>query len=166
LSEITVIIVAHNSVATLAEAIDSVLSQTHRPKEIIVVDDGSSDASSEVAKMYDEVILLRQKHMGFYAACNNGVIMASTPRITLLDASEKWPKERLQKQARWLKENDEVACACVENKVISLAKALADASVACSDVMMKRKNYNQLGGFDELDDEIVADAFWMQVISS
>ncbi len=164
MSEVTVIIVAHNSVDTLAEAIDSVLSQTQRPKEIIVVDDGSSDASSEVAKIYDEVILLRQKHMGLYAAFNNGVIMASTPWITLLDASEKWPKERLQKQSRWFKEHDDVACVCLEDKVVSLVKALPLGSVSCSDVMIKRKRYNQLGGFDELDDEIVADAFWMQVI--
>ena len=166
MSEITVIIVAHNSVSTLAEAIGSVLSQTHRPKEVIVVDDGSSDASSEVAKMYDEVMLLRQKHMGFYAACNNGVIMASTPFITLLDASKVWPKERLQKQSRWFKECDEVACVCLEDKVISLANALPLGGVSCSDVMMKRKVYNQLGGFDELDDEIVADAFWMQMIGA
>lgn len=166
MKEVSVIIVAYNSVSVLADTIDSVLAQSHPPQEIIVVDDGSSDASSEVAKVYEEVTLLRQKHMGRYAALNNGVMMASTPWITFLEASEQWPKRRLQKQMKWLEEHDEIACVCIQDEVVSLAKALPSGSVTLSDVMMERKRYHQLGGFDESDEENVADAFWMQVISS
>ena len=95
--KVSVIITAYNDVATLAEAIESVIDQTAKADEIIVVDDGSSDATSEVAKVYDEVSLLRQKHMGSFSARNNGAMMAENRWITFLDATQKWDQDKLKK---------------------------------------------------------------------
>ncbi len=106
--EISVIIPAYNRVSTIARAIESVLAQSYKPKEIIVVDDGSSDATSEVVKMYDEVTLLRQKNMGVSAARNNGIMMASCDWVAFLDSDDTWHKDKLKKQVAFHKKYKDI----------------------------------------------------------
>ncbi len=108
LIEISVIIPAYNRVGTIARAIESVLAQSFKPKEIIVVDDGSSDATSEVVKMYHEVTLLRQKNMGVSAARNNGIMMASSEWIAFLDSDDTWHQDKLKKQVAFHKKNKDI----------------------------------------------------------
>src|SRR5215211_3139785 len=70
---VTVVIPCYNQAHFLAEAIESVLSQSYEHFEIIVVDDGSTDETSEVASRYEGVRLIRQENRGLPGARNTGI---------------------------------------------------------------------------------------------
>ena len=70
---VTVVIPCYNQAHFLGEAIESVLSQSYRNFEIIVVDDGSTDETSEVASRYEGVRLIRQENRGLSGARNRGL---------------------------------------------------------------------------------------------
>ncbi len=87
---VSVMIPVYNGEAYLAEAIDSVLSQSYRPIEIIVVDDGSDDGSGDVATRYGETVrYVRQDRAGNGAARNRAVQVASGDLFTFLDADDR-----------------------------------------------------------------------------
>lgn len=95
------VIPVFNGEAYLAAAIESALSQTYEPVEVIVVDDGSTDRSAAVAAEYG-VRLLRQPNRGVSAACNAGLRHARGELIAFLDADDLWVPERLEIQAQHL----------------------------------------------------------------
>jgi len=100
---ISVIIPAYNAAATLSRALDSVLAQTWPAHEVIVVDDGSTDATGEVVKSYAErVRYVRQDNAGPSAARNQGVAMASGEWIAFLDADDWFYPERLAQHAQMI----------------------------------------------------------------
>ena len=82
----------------LAETIESVLARTHPAIEIIVVDDGSADRSSEIASSYPNVTCLRQAHAGHAAARNHGLSVATGDFIAFVDADDLWHPEKLARQ--------------------------------------------------------------------
>ena len=87
---VSVMIPVYNGEAYLAEAIDSVLQQSYRPIEVIVVDDGSDDSSGAVARRYgDPVRYVRQERGGNGAARNRALAMASGDLFTFLDADDR-----------------------------------------------------------------------------
>jgi glycosyltransferase involved in cell wall biosynthesis len=99
----SVVIPAYNAEAFLARAIDSVLAQTWPAEEIIVVDDGSSDASAEVAARYGgPVRVLRQANAGVSAARNTGAGAATGDWLAFLDADDWYYPDRLQWHAEWI----------------------------------------------------------------
>ena len=74
---VSVLIGAYNAEQYLAEAIDSVLAQTHRPIELIVVDDGSTDRTRDVARSYGSAVrFVRQERGGIGAARNTAIAVA------------------------------------------------------------------------------------------
>ena len=92
----SVIIPAFNAAATLGAAIDSVLAQTCIEYEIIVVDDGSTDATPEVIAGYgDKVRVVRQENRGLSAARNSGARAAWGAWLALLDADDSWRPDKL-----------------------------------------------------------------------
>ena len=97
---VSVIIPVYNYERYLGEAIESVLNQTYRNLEVIVVDDGSTDRSSEVAKSFADrgVRYLYQDHEGIGPARNTGVELAQGDFIAFLDADDRWPEEKLERQ--------------------------------------------------------------------
>lgn len=86
---VTVIIPCFNQARYLAEAIDSVRNQTYRRVEIVVVNDGSTDDSVEVAAGYSEVILVEQQNQGLSAARNRGLEASSGEMVVFLDADDR-----------------------------------------------------------------------------
>ena len=165
--KVSVIITAHNDVSTLAEAIESVLDQEFKADEIIVVDDGSSDASSEVAKVYDEVSLLRQKHMGSFSARNNGVMMAANRWITFLDAKQQWNRDKLQKQVAFHQKHKEIKVSVYDNSnCLDLESALAKGRIDSSAVMIDKRLFDQLGGFDEAFEMAEDDELWLRAVDA
>jgi glycosyltransferase involved in cell wall biosynthesis len=96
---VSVVIPVYNTEKYLAEAIDSVLAQTVRPSEIIVVDDGSTDGSGAVAKRYaSSVKFCALPHGGQGAARNRGVELACGHFLAFLDADDLWAENRLALQ--------------------------------------------------------------------
>ncbi len=107
---VSVVIPAYNSVATIGRAIDSVLSQTRPPEQIIVVDDGSTDGTAAAVSEYDERIdAVRQPNAGPGAARNRGIQEAKYPWIAFLDADDEWLPDRLERQIRILQARPDLA---------------------------------------------------------
>jgi len=105
---ISVIVSAYNVEPFLAETLASIQRQTYREFEVIVVDDGSTDRTSEIARQFVEkdarFILLRQKNAGTAAARNAALKQARGEWIAFLDADDVWLPEKLAAQLNLLKQ--------------------------------------------------------------
>jgi glycosyltransferase involved in cell wall biosynthesis len=98
---ISVLIPAWNAAATLGETLASVAAQTRRAAEIIVVDDGSTDATSAIARAAGARVLRQERHGP--AVALNTAIAASTGRyLAFIDADDLWSEDKLELQARIL----------------------------------------------------------------
>jgi len=86
---VSVIIPCFNQAKFLSEAIQSVLQQTHRKFEIIVVDDGSSDNTREVAMSFPAVRYIRHQNRGLSAARNTGIWASKGTYLVFLDADDR-----------------------------------------------------------------------------
>lgn len=101
----SVVIPAFNSAATLARAIESVRAQSWPAHEIIVVDDGSTDATAEIAAGFDGVRLIRQKNSGVSVARNAGAAAATGDWLAFLDADDWYAPDRIKLHAEWIAED-------------------------------------------------------------
>ena len=96
---IAAIIPCYNGARYLADAIESVLSQTYRPLEVIVIDDGSTDGTPDVIRSFGGRIRSdRQRNVGVAAARNHGVRLATARFLSFLDADDLWPADKLRLQ--------------------------------------------------------------------
>jgi glycosyltransferase involved in cell wall biosynthesis len=96
---VTVVIPVRDGERYLAEALNSVLAQTHPPCEILVVDDGSTDRTVAVTERYaSPVRCTSQRAAGIGAARNRGVAEARGEYLAFLDADDTWPSDRLKNQ--------------------------------------------------------------------
>jgi glycosyltransferase involved in cell wall biosynthesis len=96
---VSCVIPVYNGEAHLGEALDSVLAQDPRPFEVIVVDDGSTDRTAEVAQSRgDAVRYVRQANGGPSSARAHGVQLARGELVALLDADDRWLAGKLGRQ--------------------------------------------------------------------
>ncbi|MDH3388753.1 MAG: glycosyltransferase [Gammaproteobacteria bacterium] len=94
---ICVVIPSHNRSATLTRALQSVYDQSSPVDEVILVDDGSTDASSDlVARRFPEVKILHQANLGVSAARNRGIAAAGCEWIALLDSDDSWLPHKIR----------------------------------------------------------------------
>jgi GT2 family glycosyltransferase len=101
----SVVIPAYNASATLERAIDSVCEQSWPAHEIIVVDDGSVDATADVARKFgDRITLILQANGGVAAARNAGAATATGDWLAFLDADDWYARDRLRMHADWIAE--------------------------------------------------------------
>ena len=102
----SVIIPAYNSAATLARAIESVRAQSWPAHEIIVVDDGSLDATADVARQFGGTVrLIQQPNSGVSVARNAGAAAASGDWLAFLDADDWYAPDRIKLHAEWIAED-------------------------------------------------------------
>lgn len=112
---VSVAIPAHNAEATVAEAIESVLAQTYRPIEVIVVDDGSTDGTWDVLQRFGERIrAVHQENQGIAAARNAGLRAAQGEFIALMDADDVCLPERIALQVACLQAMPHLVLCCSE----------------------------------------------------
>lgn len=103
---ISVIVPAYNAAAFLAEAIQSIQAQAYEPLEIIVVDDGSTDETAEIANRFDDSIrYVYQENGGPAIARNTGLKLAKGEIIAFLDADDLWPENKLDIQLSYFAKN-------------------------------------------------------------
>jgi glycosyltransferase involved in cell wall biosynthesis len=101
----SVVIPAFNAATTLARAIESVRAQSWPVHEILVVDDGSTDATVEVAAGFGEAVhLIQQKNSGVSVARNAGAAAASGNWLAFLDADDWYAPDRIRLHAEWIAE--------------------------------------------------------------
>jgi glycosyltransferase involved in cell wall biosynthesis len=105
---LSVVIPVFNMESTVGKAIDSVLSQTFDDLEVIVVDDGSTDATAAALDTYrDTIKVITQEHDGSSAAYNRGARAAKGRYIAFLDADDLWLKDMLSKTIPLLEDDGE-----------------------------------------------------------
>ena len=114
---ISVIVPTYNRAQQLPRALDSILCQSCSPKEIIVVDDGSTDETSALmTSEYPEIVFIQQQNTGVSSARNVGIKRASGDWIAFLDSDDEWLPEKLEIQMKALYENPEIKI-CHTNEI-------------------------------------------------
>lgn len=175
-ASVSVIIPAYNAERHIAGAIESCLAQTFPPNEILVIDDGSVDRTSEIASAFGgKVRAIRKPNGGPASARNLGTRMASGEWLALLDADDWWLPTKLEAQL-----------ACDTFPGIGLIHCLADHRPehlpACltfddlwrrnriinSSVLIRHRAFEELGGFDEAPELISVEDynFWLRLSAS
>jgi glycosyltransferase involved in cell wall biosynthesis len=102
----SVIIPAYNAGSYLSEAISSIMAQTIKPYEVILIDDGSTDASAQQAiQSFPSVRYFRQENAGTGAARNKGVEVAQGNFFAFLDADDLWLENKMEIQMKAFAEN-------------------------------------------------------------
>jgi len=170
---VSVVVPARNAEDTLARALDSVLVQTHRPDEIIVVDDASTDGTADVAARYRDqgvnLVALKERH-GAAGARNAGIAAAKSAWIAFLDADDEWLAAKLEKEVALIVADPGCAFVfCASHEFSVTGRALGDTFggrqvvtgdeawkallarnfVATPTVVARRSMLLELGGFDK-----------------
>jgi glycosyltransferase involved in cell wall biosynthesis len=104
---ISVIIPCYNHAHFLGEAIESVLAQTYTKFELIVVDDGSTDNTFEIASKYREALIIQQKNKGLSAARNTGLKASKGEYVVFLDADDRLLHNALAVNLAFLQDHPE-----------------------------------------------------------
>jgi glycosyltransferase involved in cell wall biosynthesis len=105
---VSVIIPVYNGARYLREALESVFTQTYRPFEVIVVDDGSTDESGVIAQSFDDVRYIHQANQGVAVARNNAIEAARGEFFAFLDQDDVWTPEKLTLQIAYLLSHPDV----------------------------------------------------------
>lgn len=110
--KVSVILPIYNGARFVREAIDSVLAQSYRAYEVVIVNDGSLDESEAVIRPYylnrPNFKYVAQSNQGVAAARNAGIALAEGELLTLLDQDDLWLPEKLAMQVRYMDEHPEV----------------------------------------------------------
>jgi glycosyltransferase involved in cell wall biosynthesis len=164
---VSVIIPTYNRADLVQEALASVKAQTYRDFEVVVVDDGGTDGTSEVLSAWREIRVLRHPSpRGVAAARNTGVAAARGQWLAFLDSDDLWLPEKLARQIFWLEGQPELLICQTEetwvrrgvrvNKPSTHRKvagsiflpSLRRCMISPSAVILHRRLFENHGGFD------------------
>jgi len=107
--KVSVVIPAYNAARTLRTTLESVIAQSYKNTEIIVVDDGSSDGTEDTIKdliSAARVIYIRQENSGVAVARNTGLKASTGDYVALLDSDDLLHKDKVSRQVSYMKGND------------------------------------------------------------
>ena len=184
--KISVVIPTLNRINTLQRALDSVINQTYKPAEIIVVDNGSSDGTLKfLREQYPKITTLTENKVGVSSARNKGIKKSINQWIALLDSDDAWHPRKLETQTSMLdsalKEynlihTDEVWFS--NNKHINQMKkhkkqggyiferCLSLCCISPSSVLFKKNILDKVGLFDESLPVCEDYDMWLKICSS
>jgi len=146
---ISAVIPAYNSAGTIASAIESVLAQTVEIDEIIVVDDGSSDNTAEIASQFPRTQVIKQSNAGPAAARNTGTRAAKGEWIAFLDADDVWIPRKTEVQLKYIA-SDAGVIHCNEFDPINFGNLWHRQShVSPSGALVRKKALIDVGGSEE-----------------
>ena len=106
---VSIIMPSYNTAQYIRDSIDSVIAQTHRNWELLIVDDCSTDNSNEVIMSYHDpriVLLKNEKNSGAAVSRNYALRKAKGKWIAFLDSDDMWASEKLEKQIKFMTDND------------------------------------------------------------
>lgn len=159
---ISIIIPVYNAESYIKKTIQSVLNQTYRPVEIIVVDDGSTDQSAENIRQFQqpEVKYHFQSNLGAASARNRGIELAKGEYLSFLDADDLWLPNKLELQMRSFQKHPELDMVfghikqfrsqelnAVEHLETDLEKKDIPGISICT-MLIKMKSYKRVGLFE------------------
>lgn len=165
---VSVIIPSYNRAAFLREAIDSVLQQTERDFELLIVDDGSTDDTETLCSSYGgRLRYLYQSRRGVSAARNLGIQNARGQLVAFLDSDDLWAPHKLARQVEWMAAHSAIKL-CHTNEIwirrgrrVNQKKihqkaggwiyplCLPRCVISPSAALMRRELFEQVGWFDE-----------------
>lgn len=143
---VSVILPVYNGATYLKESIDSVLSQTYRDFELIVINDGSKDNSFDIINSYDDsriIVINRQQNRGLVYSLNEGIDVARGEYIARQDADDISVPERFEKEVAFLDKNPAAGMVgssyikIDENSSDIVLKRVPETVREISDVLMK-----------------------------
>ncbi|MFZ5451113.1 MAG: glycosyltransferase family 2 protein [Thermodesulfobacteriota bacterium] len=166
---VSVIIPTYNRAALVQEAVASVLAQTYRDFELLVVDDGSTDGTREVLAAFGReiTVLSRPSRGGVSPARNAGIAAAQGEWLAFLDSDDLWLPEKLARQMAFMEANPQYLLSQTEETWVRrgvkvnpprthrkeggriLLRSLERCLVSPSAVMLHRQLLKDHGGFDE-----------------
>ncbi|HEY1238375.1 MAG TPA: glycosyltransferase family A protein [Solirubrobacterales bacterium] len=171
-AEVSVILPAFNGERYLEKTLRSAVGQSLPPLEVIVVDDGSSDSSGEIAESFgDPVRCLRQANAGVAAARNRGLSEARGEFIAFLDHDDLWPTDKLELQVSALRSNPDVDIVTGRMRVLGGAvpgrpwsveegrEAPAGAHLPAA--LIRRSAFDRIGVLDESVGGAADDLEWI-----
>ncbi len=153
-SLVSIIIPTYNRANLVQRAIKSVLTQTYKNIEIIVVDDGSEDNTEEIVREFNDerIKYIRNKeNKGVAASRNIGLKFSKGKYITFLDSDDEFLPEKIEKQVEFLKQREELdfvvceGCRKNENNEIKLRRK----TYSLLQVLIKKDAFEKIGNFDE-----------------
>ncbi len=166
--KVSVIIPTYNCAQYITESIDSVLNQTYKDYEIIVVDDGSTDNIKEILVTYTSKIkYIYQENSGPSKARNTGILNSNGQYIAFLDADDIWEPTKLEKQLPLFERDHMTSLVFCFTKHVDIngnvffideydsgwkgyaANRLLLRPLATSSVLIKKNNLQKVGVFDE-----------------
>ena len=182
---ISVIIPVFNREKFVAKAIDSVLSQTLLPDEIIVVDDGSTDGTIDILRSYhDKIKTISIANSGVSKARNEGIKASRGRWIALLDSDDIWHPTKLEEQIAYHERNNTIMISHTNEKWMRNDKEIKQkkthakpqgwcfeenldfCKIAPSTIMIARKVFEEVGYFDE-DLEVCEDYdLWLRILKN
>ncbi|HXQ41263.1 MAG TPA: glycosyltransferase family A protein [Candidatus Udaeobacter sp.] len=153
----------------LREAIDSILAQQSMPREIVVVDDGSTDDGGSLLAAYPAVRVVRQPNGGEAAARNRGIRETREPLIAFLDQDDRWLPRNLAFQVRVLEADPSIDFTYGQHRLIvedgarwfrqdALGKVLTAELPGC--MVVRRDAFERIGPYRE-DMERGSDVDWI-----
>lgn len=182
---VTVLMPVFNGERFLREAIESILRQTHRDFELLIINDGSTDRSRDIVLSYSDpriTLVENAENIGLAAALNVGIRLAKYELVARQDADDISLPERLALQVDFLEENQNVALVGTQAAIIDrqgfraglvLDRActhdsirwdlLFDNGFTHTSVMFRRSIIAQLGGYDSAFRYCQDYALWTQV---
>lgn len=183
--KISVIIPTYNRAKLLPRALHSVLKQSYKAEEILIIDDGSSDNTEEVLQAFmSHIRYIKQENSGVSAARNKGIELARCEWVAFLDSDDEWHTDKLQKQVDLYEQNPNLAFIHTgeqwirNNKKVSYPRKLqkpsgwcflentATCKIAASSVLMKKALFEELGDFNK--DLLVCEDYdmWLRIAYS
>jgi glycosyltransferase involved in cell wall biosynthesis len=150
---ISVIIPTFNRSGVLLRAIHSVLNQSYKHFELIVVDDGSTDETERLLKPFIEnqsIQYVRQDNKGVSSARNRGVSHASGEWLAFLDSDDEWLEDKLLHQIKggWI-----------------FAHCVAQCLIGPSSVLLSKNLFTEMKGFDESYEVCEDYDLWLKISS-
>lgn len=154
---LSVVIPVFNAKSFLGDAIQSVCRQGYSRLDIIVIDDGSTDGSGEVASRFPNVRCLRQANLGIAAARNAGVKAARGSLLAFLDADDEWAPDKISRQVDTLARMPHVDIVAGQVEQFFDASAAAPAgqqppplsgAYTAGAMLLRRTTFLQVGWFN------------------
>ncbi len=181
---VSVVIPTYNRANVVSRAIRSVLSQTYKPLELIVVDDGSDDETATALAGFSGIKTIRQKNRGVSAARNAGIVNSHGELVAFLDSDDEWRPEKLEKQISlytpqrplfichsdesWMRGEKTVNQKDIHRKQggFFFKRAVERCLISPSAVIMARALLDIVGLFDEELEAAEDYDMWLRVTSS
>lgn len=119
---VTILMPVYNASVFLREAIDSILCQSFKPYEFLIIDDGSTDDSAEIISSYTDPrirFIRNEKNIGITSTLNKGISLASCELIARMDADDISHPQRIQKQFGYMKRNPDCSLLSTWARVIT-----------------------------------------------